>query len=241
MAKDLYGSYRANHLLAALGSEDLERLLPNLSLVEIRQDELIFDAHQPAPQVWFPLEGLISVVAVNIAGSAMEIATIGREGMTGVALALGNETIPNEAIVHIPGFAARMETLAFRRALDESPTFRQLIQNYVLALFSQVSQNAACNQLHDVAARCARWLLTAHDNVDGDHFLMTQEALGLMLGVTRPSISAAASHLRDAAVIDYSRGAVVILDRRRLEEIACDCHRIVEDEFSRLRALNDRA
>jgi CRP-like cAMP-binding protein len=228
-------SHRSNRLLAALANQDFNLLAPHLSMVDLVQNDPIFDAGKPASHVWFPHEGVISIVATDSAGGAVEVATVGREGMTGISLVLGSDTMSSDAMVQVSGRGSRIDTAILRTALDTRPALRQQMLRYVLAVFTQVSQNAACNQLHAINTRCARWLLTTHDRVIGDTFELTQEYLAMMLGVTRPSVSAAAAALQKAGLIRYSRGVITILDREGLEEAACECYRIIEDEFTRLR------
>jgi CRP-like cAMP-binding protein len=230
--------HRANLLLAALAHEDFMILAPDISVVDLVQADPVFAAGKAASYVLFPHEGVVSLVAIDAAGEAVEVATVGREGMTGVAFVLGSETMTNDAMVQVSGRASRIESRAFAKALNASPTLKQMMLRYVLAVLTQISQNAACNQLHAINTRCARWLLTTHDRVSGDSFVLTQEYLAMMLGVTRPSVSAAASSLQAAGLIRYSRGVITIVDRAGLEDAACECYRIIEDEFVRLRAPN---
>lgn len=205
--------HRANRLLAALTAEDFNLLKPHLTVVDLIQNEIVFEGGRPAEYVWFPHEGVISIVATDAEGGAVEVATVGREGMTGIPLVLGSDSMSSDAMVQVSGAGSRMETSAFRDAIEASPTIRQQMLRYVLAVFGQVSQNAACNQLHAINNRCARWLLTTHDRVNGDTYALTQEYLAMMLGVTRPSVSAAAGALQKAGLIRYSRGVITILDR----------------------------
>jgi CRP-like cAMP-binding protein len=223
-----------NRLLAALKKPDFDLLAPHLALVDLVQNDTVFDAGKPATHVWFPHEGVISMVATDAEGGAVEVATVGREGMTGIAPVLGSDTMASDSMVQVSGQASRMETSRFVSAIEASPSFRNRMQRYVLAVFTQVSQNAACNQLHSINTRCARWLLTTHDRVNGDTFVLTQEYLAMMLGVTRPSVSAAAASLQSAGLIRYSRGVITILDRTGLEAASCECYRIIENEFTRL-------
>jgi CRP-like cAMP-binding protein len=229
--------HRANRLLAALTAEDFNLLKPHLTVVDLIQNEIVFEGGRPAEYVWFPHEGVISIVATDAEGGAVEVATVGREGMTGIPLVLGSDSMSSDAMVQVSGAGSRMETSPFRDAIEASPTIRQQMLRYVLAVFGQVSQNAACNQLHAINNRCARWLLTTHDRVNGDTYALTQEYLAMMLGVTRPSVSAAAGALQKAGLIRYSRGVITILDRGGLEAASCECYRIIEDEFTRLRAV----
>jgi CRP-like cAMP-binding protein len=226
-----------NRLLAALSDEDFGLLKPHLAVVALVQGDRVFDSGRPAEHVWFPHEGVISIVASDAEGGAVEVATVGCEGMTGIPLVLGSDSMCNDAMVQVSGRGSRMDAGTFREAIEASPTLRGQMLRYVLAVFTQVSQNAACNQLHAINTRAARWLLTAHDRVEGDTFALTQEYLAMMLGVTRPSVSAAAAALQRASLIRYTRGVITVLDRAGLEEAACECYRIIEDEFTRLGAV----
>ncbi len=229
-------SHRSNRLLAALPARDLDLLSSHLDVAEMVQGAPVFAAGQPASHVWFPHEGVISIVAGDPDGDAVEVATVGREGMTGVAVVLGGQTMTNHAMVQVSGRGSRIESPALRKAIDASPVLNHLLLRYALAVLNQVSRNAACNQLHPINTRCARWLLATHDRVSGDSFELTQEYLAMMLGVARPSVSTAAAALQRAGLIRYTRGIITILDRARLEDAACECYRIIEDEFVRLRS-----
>ena len=147
----------------------------------------------------------------------VEVGTVGREGMTGLPSCSHADTMPSRAFVQVPGHAYRM-TATTVRAMDESPKHRRLVYRYVLALFDQTAQHAACNRLHALEERCARWLLMTHDRVEGDVLLLKQQFLAEMLGVHRPAVTIAAGALQKAGVIRYSRGKVTVLDRAALEE-----------------------
>jgi CRP-like cAMP-binding protein len=223
-----------NHLLAALSPGDRGLLQPHLVVADLVQDAQVFVSGAPAGYVWFPHEGVISVVATDASGGTVEVATIGHEGMSGIAIALGCTAMANDAMVQVSGHGTRVDPQAFKEALAASPTLKELMLRYVMAVFTQVSQNAACNQLHHITTRCARWLLTTHDRVSGDTFSLTQEYLSMMLGVTRPSVSSAAASLQNAGLIRYTRGRITILDRAGLEGAACECYRIIDHAFERI-------
>ena len=227
-------SHRDNRLLAAMSVDDFSRLRPHLAPIELTSGTQVFRGGEPADHVWFPHIGVISIVAGDADGKTVEIATVGREGMTGVAVVLGSDTMTNDAMVQVAGRGSRMQAAAFQAAVEASPSLKQLMLRYVLAVITQISQNAACNQLHTIDMRCARWLLTTHDRVDGDSFGLTQEYLAMMLGVTRPSVSSVAGSLKAAGLIKYSRGIVTILDRDGLEAASCECYQIIEGELARL-------
>ncbi len=214
--------------------DDFGLLRPYLRPIELVPGTPVFNAGEPAAHVWFPHVGVISIVVGGAEGDTVEVATVGREGMTGVSLLLGSDTMTNDAMVQVAGQGARIEAAAFQAAVSASPSLKHAMLRYVLAVITQISQNAACNQLHATNMRCARWLLMTHDRAGGDSFGLTQEYLAMMLGVTRPSVSAAAGSLKAAGLIKYSRGCVTILDRGGLEAVSCECYRIIENEFARL-------
>lgn len=223
-----------NVLLRALAPDDMDALRSLLEKVTLVKDQPVFRPGEPAPHVWFPRNGMISIVALDDRGSAIEVATVGYEGMTGLATVLGDETMIYASMVQVPGDGWRVETAAFRQLIDRRPAIRMVMLRYVLAAMTQMGQNAACAQLHSTEARCARWLLLAHDGVEGDSFPLTQDYLAMMLGVTRPSVSTAASALQKAGLIRYVRGQIEILDRPGLEALSCECYGIVRREYGRL-------
>jgi CRP-like cAMP-binding protein len=189
---------KGNSLLRALCVEDMEAIRPLLEDFKLIRGASIFLSREPASHVWFPKRGMISIVALDDKGSAIEVATVGHEGMTGIAAALGDKTTIFSSMVQVPGDGWRVQTTAFSRLLNLRPTIRSVMLRYVLAAMTQMGQRAACGRPHKVEARCARRLLMAHDEVDGDSFPLTQDYLAMMLGVTRPSVSEAASFLQRA-------------------------------------------
>jgi CRP-like cAMP-binding protein len=225
---------KGNVLLHVLTGPEMDAVRPALERVTLVRDHPIFQPGEPASHVWFPNSGVISIVALDGDGSAIEVVTVGHEGMTGLSVVLGSETMIYASMVQVPGDAWRIETAAFRRLLDRKPSIHALMLRYVLAAMTQIGQNAVCGQLHNIEARCARWLLLAHDDVDGDTFPLTQDYLAMMLGVTRPSVSDAAASLQRTGLISYVRGQMTILDRSGLEARSCECYGIVRREFERL-------
>ena len=213
----------------------METFLPSLELLPLLKDQVIVRPNEPIGQVWFPRTGTISLFIGDEEGGSVEVATIGREGMTGLPVMLGGDRSIFGAVVRVPGQAWRMPISRFKVLIAADPEVRLLLLRYVLATMTQMGHNVACARLHEVSARCARWFLLAHDDIDGDSFPMTQDDLALMLGVTRPSISVAASALQRAGLIRYIRGQVTIADRAGLEQAACGCYRSVTREFDRLR------
>jgi CRP-like cAMP-binding protein len=223
-----------NALLHALSPSDIETLRPWLEPTPLLKDHTIFQPGEPASHVWFPNNGIISIVALDDEGSAIEVAIVGREGMTGLPQVLGSETMIYAAMVQVPGAGWRIPTSAFRTIVEHNSSIKAMMLRYVLAAMTQMGQNAACAQLHNIEARCARWLLLAHDDVDEDSFPLTQDYLAMMLGVSRPSVSGVASGLQRAGLVRYSRGQITILDRAGLEASSCECYGIVRREFGRL-------
>ena len=167
-------------------------------------------------------------------GSAIEVGTVGNEGMVGIPILLGADRIPGQAFMQVPGSATRMTAEDFKRHVTPGTPLHNLLQRYLQALFNQVAQSAACNRLHSLEERFCRWLLMTRDRVPTDEFPMTQEFLSLMLGVHRPSVSEVAGTFQRAGIIRYTRGKMLIVDRSGLEAAACECYEVVKREFDRL-------
>ena len=164
----------------------------------------------------------------------MEMATIGREGMVGLPIFLEADTMPSRAFGQVPGGALRITAAAFTEEIKRNGPLVRVLNRYTLALFNQVAQTTACNRVHLLEQRCARWLLQTHDRVASDQFLLTQEFLAQMLGVRRSGVSAAAGLLQKAGLIRYARGRITVLDRPGLESAACECYGVIKREFDRL-------
>lgn len=225
-----------NRLLALLPEEERRHLMSFLEPVELPARRALFEPHRPVEHVWFPLDGMISLVVILEEGASAEIATIGNEGIVGLPVFLDAGSIPVQAISQVHGRALRMSAAAFRAQVPEGSTLHGVLHLYVQALFTQVAQTAACNRFHSVDKRCARWLLQTHDRVGEDEFGLTQEFLAEMIGVRRASVSTTAAHLRRDGLIQYRRGRIRILDRRGLEQCACECYKIIRAEYDRLLA-----
>jgi CRP-like cAMP-binding protein len=181
--------------------------------------------------VYFPVRCVTSMLAsMEGAGSRVEVATSGREGMAGVGAYLGARHSPGRTFIQIKGESWRMPVDAFLRHAQALPAFGEVLRRFAHALFVMASQSAACNRAHTPRQRCARWLLMSADRVGADDFVLTQEFLGHMLGERRPTVSKAAGELQMAGCIQYSRGHVVIRNRRKLEDAACDCYQFIRKE-----------
>lgn len=219
--------YRANRLLAGMPPEALAILVPALQTVPLRARELLTEAGAPLEYAYFPHSGVVCLMTV-IGGGTAETAAIGPEGCLGFEAVLGAPTATARAIVQLPGAASRLPIPALRAALQSCPALRDRLLSYVRYLLLHAFQSVACNGLHTVQERCAKWLLMAHDRAGRpDTFHLTQEFLAEMLGVHRPSVTVVARILQSAGLIRYSRGVIAITDRRGLEEAACECYEIL--------------
>ena len=216
-----------NRLLLALPSRDLKRLMPELEQIRCQRGQVLMDADSSLDHVFFPDSGVVSVVAVYADGSVIEMATIGREGCTGVKAVFGAKRSSARLLVQIPGSAAKMSRAAFARAMESMPSFRSLMFTYVHAFLEQILVSVACNGAHNLKERLARWLLMMRDRGDDDALRITQDLLAEMLGVQRPTITNAARELENAGLIERGRRQVTILDRKGLVEASCECYQLV--------------
>jgi len=223
-----------NQLLSALSKEEYERLLPNLESVSLPLKQIIYAPNKPIEYVYFPTDGIISLVNVTQNGGIVEAATVGNEGMVGIPVLLGGDEMVGQAIVQVVGDAMRMKVDVFKRSVLNGSQLHNLLLRYTLALMNLISQSVACNSLHSVEQRCCRWLLMCQDRVKSDSFELTQEFLAQMLGVQRPTVSGVATTLQQAGLIRYSRGKMTICDRSGLEAVSCECYGIVKQEFEHL-------
>lgn len=223
-----------NRLLAALPKEEYERLVANMEAVFLELKHSVYEPNEPIEYVYFVKNGVVSLLNVMEDGKEVEVATVGNEGMVGLPVFLGAEKIPGRAFSQVPGDALRMKADVFKDKVTPGTRLHDLLQRYTQALFNQIAQGTACNTLHSVEERMCRWLLMTQDRVGKDDFPLTQEFLGQMLGVRRPTVSIAASILQKAGLIRYSRGGITILDREGLEDSSCECYAIIKGEFDRL-------
>jgi CRP-like cAMP-binding protein len=216
-----------NRLLLALPPRNLKQLLPDLEPIRCRREQVLMDADGSLDHIFFLDSGVVSVMAVYSDGRTIEMATIGREGCTGVQAFFGAKGSSARFYVQIPGSAARMSRSTFMRALASMPSFRSLMQAYAHAFLEQVMVSVACNGAHGLTERLARWLLMMRDRSDGDELPITQSLLAEMLGVQRPTITNAARELERAGLIERGRRQVTILDRQALMRASCECYQLV--------------
>ena len=225
---------RENHLLARLPAAERERLRPLLQPVRLGRKQVLERPGEPIRQIYFPLNGVCSSVSVMENGAIVEVATVGRDGVVGLSLFFGSETTPFLVYSQIPGDALWMPAEAFHAQTASSGPLQDLVRRYAEARFVQTAQTAACNRLHPVEQRCARWLLMTHDRVGADRFQLTHEFFAQILGVRRSSVTVAAGALQEVRAIRYVYGVITVLDRARLAAAACECYRLIAVEFDRL-------
>jgi len=225
-----------NQLLSLLPQADRKRLLARCDRIALEIKTVLYEANGAVPYVYFPLSGMVSLVLNTREGQTIEVGTIGNEGMLGTPLALGADKSPVEVLIQVSGELLRMTAKDFLRELKRSSALREVAQRFAQALMTQISQSVACNRVHPVEERICRWLLMTHDRVGLDDMVLTQQFVSQMLGVRRPSVTVVAGMLQKAGLIRYSRGKMVILNRKGLEAGACECYQIVRRESERLLA-----
>jgi CRP-like cAMP-binding protein len=229
-----------NALLAGLSPADLASLHPLLAQVILVKNQVLHERGETIEHVYFVQQGIVSTLAdVDAHDHGIEVGLTGPEGLVGswVLLDQHDSVSYNRQIVQIAGSALRMSVVALRAAAERSPALRDLCLRYLRTLIVQTSQTAACNGRHSLSERCARWLLMAHDRVEGNELVLTQEFLSITLGVRRSGVAEAAAVLQESRAIRYGRGHITVLDRALLENSACNCYRLVRNETDRLGRL----
>ena len=224
-----------NRVLAALPKAEIDRLRPHLSPVTLKVRTPLLDGH--ADHAYFMEEGLASVVLTLAGGETVEVGIIGIDGVVGLPIILGAGTVPGETFIQVAGSGYRIEAPRLKAEFERDGQLRSHLQKYVQAYLIQSAQNAACNRLHTISERLARWILTCYDRVQTDRMPLTHEFLGQMLGSPRTTVTLAAGTLHEAGLIDYSRGHVTIKNREKLENVTCECYPTVRDEYRRLGLL----
>jgi CRP-like cAMP-binding protein len=224
-----------NRVLASLPKAEIDRLLPHLSPVALKLRQQLMDGH--SRYAYFPEDGLASVVLSMADGTTVEVGVIGRDGVVGLPMLLGAERVPGETFIQVEGSGFRIDAQILKQEFERPSELRSHLQKYVLANLVQSAQNAACNRLHPIAERLAKWVLTCHDRIESDRMPLTHEFLAQMLGAPRTTVTLAAGMLHEAGLIDYSRGHVTIKNRAGLEKAVCECYGVVHKEFQRLGLL----
>jgi CRP-like cAMP-binding protein len=225
-------SQTGNHILAALPSDELDRIQGDLTTVPLDVKQPLWMPNQPIRAVYFPIDVVVSVLA-EVEGGTVEVGTIGNEGVVGLPVFLGANSFAGVALVQVAGRAYRIDADKFRRAAQDGQ-LRALLQRYTLGFLTQVSQGTACNRAHSAEQRLARWLLIVRDRVGRNNFPLTREFMAQMLGVRRATVSETAITLQQNGLISYSRGMITVEDMPGLMKASCECYQIVRDEFGRL-------
>jgi CRP-like cAMP-binding protein len=225
------GNAISSKILLHLSRNECQQLLPELELVRLKLHQVITEAGETMKSGYFVNTGILSVLAVQPDGKSVEVGLIGNEGFLGLPLLVGYRTSPTRVVSQADGTAYRCDAQALRRVLRECPELEQQLHRFGQQLAMQTTQVAACNRLHDVEERLARWILMTEDRLLADTLPLTQEFLAQMLGTRRSSVTVAAGTLQKAGLISYTRGSVTIVDRERLEDAACDCYAIVQRQL----------
>jgi CRP-like cAMP-binding protein len=227
---------RSNRLLELLPPDDMARISNALDEVELELREPLCNSGEPIENVYFPIGSVVSLLTRVEPTSGVEVATVGNEGLVGISLSWGAAALnPADFFqVQVPGRALRMGADLFKDELALGGGVASIVHKYTQAFVSQICQQVACNALHSIEERCARWMLLTNDRVGGDKFPLTQEFLAQMLGVRRASVSAVAGVLQRANVIRYHRGWVSVTDRAGLEAASCSCYAVLREVFDRL-------
>ena len=223
-----------NQLLQNIPAPERARVEGYLSERHLARDVYVYRRDARIAEAIFPTTCVLSAIALLQDGAGVEIGTIGREGFGGIQLAMGVREVPSEMLCQVSGDAYAMDAAAFTACLNELPVFRAIVYRYTQSFLNAMGQSIACNAMHGVTQRCARWLLTTRDRVGCNRFFLTQEYLAYMLGVRRAGVSTAAGALQDAGLIHYRRGHIEILDAARLEAVACECYHSINAAYREL-------
>ena len=223
-----------NHLLAVLPRFESEHLLPHLEQVQLPLGKALYESGDRLNHVYFPTTAIVSLLYVMENGASAEIAVVGNEGIVGIALFMGGETMPNRAVVQSAGDGYRLRGQLLQQEFNRAGALQHLLLRYTLALLTQMAQTAVCNRHHTVDQQLCRWLLLSLDRLPANELSMTQELIANMLGVRREGVTEAAGKLQTAGLIRYSRGRITVLDRPGLEKRVCECYEVVRQEFHRL-------
>jgi CRP-like cAMP-binding protein len=222
------GKSVSNIILLSTSDNDYSSLRPHLEYVNLPNHLVLHEAGGKLEFAYFPNRGLISLVVVMKDGKTAEAGIVGNEGFTGTPAAVGLSRSPLQAVVQITGDGFRVEVGALQNTLESAPHLQLMLSRYAAIRGMQVAQTAACNRLHDIEQRLARWLLMTQDRVDSGSLPITHDFLATMLGTDRPTVSLAAGALQRKELIEYTRGAVKIVNRKKLEDSACECYRVIQ-------------
>jgi CRP-like cAMP-binding protein len=223
-----------NTLLASVAQADWESWISQLQLVELEQDQVLYESGNEMSYVYFPIHAIVSLLHILENGGCTEIAMTGREGVVGISVFMGSVSTPSRGVVQQAGLALRASADFIKENFKNSPTMMQMMLRYTQALITQMSQVAVCNRHHAIEQQLCRWLLLNFDRLDTDVLPITHEKISTLLGVRREGITKAASHLQENHLIQYSRGQLHLLNREGLHARSCECYDVVKHEYERL-------
>ncbi|PKL12854.1 MAG: Crp/Fnr family transcriptional regulator [Spirochaetae bacterium HGW-Spirochaetae-8] len=225
---------KLNKLLLVLPKSEFDLISARLELTTLTLGTALYESGGQLDFVYFPIDSIVSLLYVMEDGASAEISVVGNEGIVGIAVFMGGDTVPNRAVEQSEGFAYRLSASVLKQEFNRSPAFQHLLLRYTMALLTQMAQTAVCNRHHTVDQQLCRWLLLSLDRLPSNVLRMTQELIANMLGVRREGVTEAAGKLQNAGLIQYSRGCITVLDRPGLEARVCECYQVVREEFKRL-------
>jgi CRP-like cAMP-binding protein len=231
-------SPRRNRLLAALSPEEQQRIFPNLQLVPLPLGKTLHECDDAQRFVYFPADAIVSLLHVMENGASAEVAVVGNEGITGIALFLGGGTTPSRAVVQSAGHAYRLLGRHVKDEFHRNGRMQVLLLRFAQSLMTQMAQTAVCNRHHSVDQQLCRWLLLSLDRLESNELVMTQDLIANMLGVRREGVTEAAGKLQKLGAIQYRRGRITVVDRPLLERLCCECYGVVKRETDRLQELS---
>ncbi len=223
-----------NRLLATLPESEWKRWQPLLELTELPLGKVLYEPGSTLSHVYFPTTAIVSLLYVMENGASAEIAVVGHEGIVGISLFMGGESTPSRAVVQSAGQGFRLSSQAVKDEFNRGGPVLHLLLRYTQALITQMAQTAVCNRHHSLDQQLCRWLLLSLDRLEANQLEMTQELIANMLGVRREGVTEAALKLQRAGLINYTRGRILVLDRKGLEKRTCECYAVVKNEYDRL-------
>lgn len=227
-------SLSTNRLVGALPEAERELLRAHAAPVDLPRKTVLYDANTPIDSVYFITDGIASVLSVMIDGTAVETATIGREGMIGIAAFHGVDLTPEQAMMQVSGKGYRLDANTFRELLPKLPALTSLLHRFSVVMFTLAAQNSGCNRKHSIEQRCCRWLLMVHDRLDRDTFDLTHDFIAQMLGVRRASVTETLGLFEKRGLIEMGRGRIKVLDHNGLERCCCECYGVIQNTVARL-------
>jgi CRP-like cAMP-binding protein len=226
--------HRDNRILAALAPEDFAFLEPHLTMIDLQRGEILYEVGETIAYTYFPHDAMVSLVTIMHDGKSVEMATFGCEGLFGLVSAFVTRQSFGRYIVQLSGTASRIELSTMHKAMAAQPAIQHLVMRFTEALMAETLQAVACNAVHNVEARCCRWILMSHDRAGQPDLPLTQEFLAEMLGVQRSTVSDVARALQDKGLIRQGRGMITVTDRPGIEAASCECYEIIRQKFEQL-------